>query len=75
MTARLIKHEVVPDCGSYEVRFPDGGSSKNFYLDDLPSHRLRPDLLGSGARRQHGREIHVQEDDADPIYLVRGETR
>jgi hypothetical protein len=24
MKIRVIKHEVVPDCGSYEVRFPDG---------------------------------------------------
>src|SRR5262249_18260365 len=26
---RLIKHEIVPKCGSYEVRFPDG---KSFYF-------------------------------------------
>jgi hypothetical protein len=24
MRIRVIKHETVPDCGSYEVRFPDG---------------------------------------------------
>jgi hypothetical protein len=24
MTVRLIKHEAVPKCGSFEVRFPDG---------------------------------------------------
>jgi hypothetical protein len=24
MKIRVIKHEVVPDCGSYEVHFPDG---------------------------------------------------
>ena len=23
-TVRLIKHEVIPDCGSFEVRFDDG---------------------------------------------------
>src|SRR5271165_2182509 len=44
---RLIKHEAVPNCGSCEVRFPDGGPSKYFYWDDLPSRRLRPDLLTS----------------------------
>ncbi len=33
---RLIKHEAVPNCGSCEVRFPDGGPSKYFYWDDLP---------------------------------------
>jgi hypothetical protein len=44
---RLIKHEAVPKCGSFEVRFPDGRPSKYFYWDDLPSRRLRPDLVGS----------------------------
>ena len=44
---RLIKHEAVPNCGSFEVRFPDGRSSKYFYWDDLPSRRLRPDLVNS----------------------------
>jgi hypothetical protein len=42
---RLIKHEVVPKCGSFEVRFPDGRPSKYFYRDDLPGRRLRPDLV------------------------------
>ena len=49
MTAqiRLIKHEVIPDCGSYEVRFPDGRPSKYFYFENLPSRRLRPEILTS----------------------------
>ena len=38
MTAiRLIKHEAVPNCGSFEVRFPDGRPSRYFYWDDLPA--------------------------------------
>jgi len=51
---RLIKHEAVANCGCFEVRFPDGAPSRYFYWDDLPSHRLRPDVvdgktaLGSG---------------------------
>jgi hypothetical protein len=40
-----IKHEVVPRCGSYEVRFPDGRESKFFYWDDVPGRRMRPELL------------------------------
>jgi hypothetical protein len=32
---RLIKHEAVPNCGSFEVRFPDGRPSRYFYWDDL----------------------------------------
>ena len=42
---RIIKHEAVPRCGSYEVRFSDGRPSKYFYWDDEPSRRLRPELL------------------------------
>jgi hypothetical protein len=42
---RVIKHEAVPDCGSLEVRFPDGRPSQYFYWDDLPSRRLRPTTL------------------------------
>jgi len=45
MPIRLIKHEAVPRCGSYEVRFSDGRPSRYFYWDDVPSRRLRPDLL------------------------------
>ena len=41
----LIKHEAVPKCGSYEVRFPDGRPSRFFYWDDEASRRLRPELL------------------------------
>ena len=40
---RLIKHEAVPQCGSYEVRFPDGRPSRYFYWEDLPGRRLRPE--------------------------------
>ncbi len=39
---RIIKHEAVPQCGSFEVRFEDGRPSQYFYWDDLPSRRLSP---------------------------------
>jgi len=45
MTIRLIKHEAVPNCGSYEVQFPDSRPSRFFYWDDGASRRLRPELL------------------------------
>ena len=38
---RIIKHEAVPKCGSYEVRFPDGRESRFFYWDDVPGRRTR----------------------------------
>ena len=40
----LIKHEVVRDCGSDEVRI-DGWRSRFFYWDDLPSRRLRSEQM------------------------------
>jgi len=29
-------HEVVADCGSYEIRFPDGRPSRYVYFEDIP---------------------------------------
>jgi hypothetical protein len=34
-----------PDCGSFEVRFPDDRPSQYFYWDDIPARRLRPETL------------------------------
>ncbi len=42
---RLIKHEVIPKCGSFEVRFADGRPSSYFYWDDIAGRRLNPDML------------------------------
>ena len=47
MIPRIIKHEAVPDCGSFEVRFGDGRASKFFYWDDQANQRLRPEILTS----------------------------
>jgi hypothetical protein len=43
---RLIKHEIVPKCGSYEVR-QYGRPSLYFYWDDLPTRRLDSNKLTS----------------------------
>jgi len=40
---RIIHHEAVPDCGSFEVRWP--GGRRFFYWDDLAGRRLSPDIL------------------------------
>ena len=37
MPIRLIKHEAVPRCGSFEVRYDDGRPPRYFYWDDEPS--------------------------------------
>jgi hypothetical protein len=44
---RLIKHETVPNCGSYEVRYSDARPSQFFYWDDDPGRRLDPNTLTS----------------------------
>jgi hypothetical protein len=44
---RLIKHEAVPKCGSFEVSFSDGRPSRYFYWDDIPGRRLYPDQVDS----------------------------
>jgi hypothetical protein len=41
---RLIKHETVPKCGSYEVRI-DGKRSRFFYFENDPGRRLRPEVM------------------------------
>ena len=42
---RIIKHEAVPGCESFEVRFPDDRPSRYFHWDDIPARRLRPETL------------------------------
>jgi hypothetical protein len=49
MTIRLIRHEAVPQCGSYEVRFPDGKPSKYFYWEDDPGRRVRAKMTSEQA--------------------------
>ena len=41
---RIIKHEVIKDCGSFEVRIP-GKESAYFYWEDNPGRRLRPEVM------------------------------
>jgi hypothetical protein len=40
---RILKHEAVPNCGRYDVRFADGRESRFFSWD--PSRRLCEELL------------------------------
>jgi hypothetical protein len=53
MPIRLIRHETILkdgsslNCGSYEVRFPDGRESVYFYWDDVASRRLRQEDMTS----------------------------
>jgi hypothetical protein len=60
---RVIKHEAVPKCGSFEVRFPEVRKSQYFYWDDIPGRRLRPDLLTSEQALQEARTFARKELD------------
>jgi hypothetical protein len=61
---RIIPHEVVPPCGSFEVRFPDGRPSRYFYWDDIVGRRLRPDLVDSVAAKRGAQLFARAEQDA-----------
>jgi hypothetical protein len=63
----LIKHEAISDCGSYEVRFPDGRPSRFFYWDDVPSRRLRPDevMTGEQALQAAKARARIEQDKLD----------
>jgi hypothetical protein len=58
---RVIQHEAVSLCGSFEVRFPDGRPSKYFYWDDIPGRRLRPDRTDKGTALQAARALALAE--------------
>ena len=60
---RLIKHEAVPDCGSFEVRFHDGRESRHFYWDDVRGRRLRPEILTRDEALEQARAFARAERD------------
>jgi len=45
MPIRIIKHEVVAQTGSFEVRYDDGQPSRYFYFEDVPGRRLRSEQM------------------------------
>jgi hypothetical protein len=61
---RLIKHEAVPQCGSYEVRYTDGRPSRYFYWDDLPSRWLDPAILTGEQGLQQAKAVARAELDS-----------
>jgi hypothetical protein len=54
---RIVRHEGVPLCGSFEVRFPDGRPSRYFSLDDIAGRRPRPDLVDSATARDEAQSF------------------
>ena len=71
-SVRLIKHEAVPKCGSYEVRFLAGKPSRYFYWEDLPSRRLRPEqMTGEEALEQARAFARAERDRRWPVSALR----
>jgi hypothetical protein len=68
---RIIKHEAVPNTGSFEVRFPDGRPPKYFYWDDEPSRRLRPEQVDRKTALEAAKALARSERDKliEPIAL------
>jgi hypothetical protein len=58
-------NEAVPDCGSYEVRFPDGRPSKYFYFENLPGCRLRPDRVERAVAEHEAKRFREEQDKLD----------
>jgi hypothetical protein len=58
MKIRLINHEVIPDCGCFEVRYQDGRLSKFLYF-----RRLRPDLVEQATAEQEAKRFARAEQD------------
>jgi len=52
-----------PDCGNYEVRFPDGRPSKYFYFENLPGRRLGPDRVEQAVAEQNAKRFAREEQD------------
>lgn len=63
MTIRIIRHESIPECGSFEVRFSDGRESVYFYFEDNEGRRLRSDQVGSAEALEQAKRLARAERD------------
>jgi hypothetical protein len=60
---RIIKHESIPQTGSYEVRFSDGRPSAYYYFDDDPGRRaITGKMTGAEALRSAKVLAQVEQD-------------
>jgi hypothetical protein len=62
----VLKHSAeaqLPDCGSYEARFPDGRSSTYFYWDDSPGRRSITRHMSQEEAERAAKELARAEQD------------
>jgi hypothetical protein len=64
-TIRIIKHEAVPQTGSFEVRFSDGRPSVYFYWDDVPGRRLSSEMMDSKHALEAAKTLARSERDKE----------
>ena len=65
MPIRIIKHEAVPQTGSFEVRFSDGRPSVYFCWDDVASRRLSPEQMDSNRALEAAKAFARSERDKE----------
>lgn len=65
MTIRIIRHEAIPECGSFEVRFSDGRESVYFYFEDNEGRRLRADQVSSETALEQAKSFARAERDKE----------
>ncbi len=65
MSIRIIKHEAVPQTGSFEVQFSDGRPSVYFYWDDIPGRRLNPEQMDGGRALEAAKALARSERDKE----------
>jgi hypothetical protein len=63
---RIVLHEAVPNCGSFEVRFPDGRESVYFHWDDIAGRRMRPDVVDNATALERAKSFARAEQDKLP---------
>ncbi|MGY4333299.1 hypothetical protein ACVWWG_007716 [Bradyrhizobium sp. LB7.2] len=63
---RIIRHEAVPQTGSFEVRFPDERASVYFYFEDIPGRRMRPEMLDSATAEAKAKALARAEQEKLP---------
>jgi hypothetical protein len=63
MTVRIIRHEAVPQTGSFEVRFSDGRPSVYIYWDGIAERRISADEIDSKGSLEAAKAIARAEQD------------
>jgi hypothetical protein len=63
---RIIRHSVIPESGSFEVRFDDGRESRYWYWDDNASRRSVRNCLDQETAKKQAQEFARAVRDGTP---------